>query len=335
MTNRERMMNVLNFKPVDRMPAIELMPWWDKTAARWTQDGIPKGTNLVKHWNLDVHHQVWIRSEEPDLYSHRKGDRHDRDVFYIENEADYDKILPDLYPEEAVIGNWAEDWLNDVKDAYAAGDEVVWMTILGYFWWPRVLFGIQPHLLSFYEHPDLYHRICHDNMEYHLRVIDEFCSICKPAFMTFAEDMSYNNGPMLSKAMFDEFIKPYYLKVIPVLQSHGTKVFVDTDGDPTMMIPWLLECGVDGLSPNERQSGVDVNWMRKEYPDFLMLGGYNKTIMKLGEAAMREEFERIIPAMESGGFIPSVDHQTPPDVSVENYAIYRKLQDEFCAKYHP
>jgi len=57
--------------------------------------------------------------------------------------------------------------------------------------------------------------------------------------------------------------------------------------------------------------------------------------MKLGEAAMREEFERIIPAMESGGFIPSVDHQTPPDVSVENYAIYRKLQDEFCAKYHP
>ena len=36
-----------------------------------------------------------------------------------------------------------------------------------------------------------------------------------------------------------------------------------------------------------------------------------------------------------GGFIPSVDHQTPPDVSAENYAIYRKLQDEFCERHHP
>jgi len=39
--------------------------------------------------------------------------------------------------------------------------------------------------------------------------------------------------------------------------------------------------------------------------------------------------------MKTGGFIPSVDHQTPPDVSMENYKIYRKLQDEFCVEYHP
>ena len=29
-------------------------------------------------------------------------------------------------------------------------------------------------------------------------------------FMTFGEDMSYNNGPMLSKECFDTFLLPYY-----------------------------------------------------------------------------------------------------------------------------
>ncbi|MCK4791957.1 MAG: hypothetical protein KAV87_49955 [Desulfobacteraceae bacterium] len=46
---------------------------------------------------------------------------------------------------------------------------------------------------------------------------------------------------------------------------------------------------------------------------------------------MRAEFERLVPLMNPGGFIPSVDHQTPPGVSLENYRIYRRLLDEFTA----
>ena len=48
-------------------------------------------------------------------------------------------------------------------------------------------------------------------------------------------------------------------------------------------------------------------------------------VMKHGEEAMRAEFERILPAIKSGRYIPSVDHQTPPDVSVENYRVYVRL----------
>ena len=63
-----------------------------------------------------------------------------------------------------------------------------------------------------------------------------------------------------------------------------------------------------------------------------MIGGYDKTIMHLGEEAMRREFERILPAMKSGRYIPSVDHQTPPDVSVEQYRIYGGLLEEYARK---
>jgi uroporphyrinogen-III decarboxylase len=63
-----------------------------------------------------------------------------------------------------------------------------------------------------------------------------------------------------------------------------------------------------------------------------MLGGYDKMVMPLGEQAMRAEFERLLPVMRTGGFIPSVDHQTPPGVSLENYRIYIRLFEEYALK---
>jgi hypothetical protein len=33
----------------------------------------------------------------------------------------------------------------------------------------------------------------------------------------------------------------------------------------------------------------------------------------------------------SGGFIPSVDHQTPPGVSLSSYRVFRRLLDEFTS----
>jgi hypothetical protein len=33
--------------------------------------------------------------------------------------------------------------------------------------------------------------------------------------------------------------------------------------------------------------------------------------------------------MRTGGFIPSVDHQTPPGVSLEQYRVYLRLLAEY------
>ena len=103
------------------------------------------------------------------------------------------------------------------------------------------------------------HRMNESLVQYHLACIEAVCDVMKPDFMTFAEDMSYNNGPMLSKGHFDTFLAPYYRRVVPELQRRGIPVLVDTDGDLTQMIPWLKSVGVQGILPLERQAGVDVN----------------------------------------------------------------------------
>jgi uroporphyrinogen-III decarboxylase len=156
--------------------------------------------------------------------------------------------------------------------------------------------------------------------------------VITPDFMTFGEDMSYNNGPMISEDSFDEFLLPYYEKIVPYIKAHGTKVIVDTDGDVSKMIPWLMRAGIEGVLPLERQAGVDVVALRELYPKFIFIGAFDKMTMRRGVDDMRAEFERLLPVMKTGGFIPSVDHQTPPDVPLERYKIYVEMLKEYAEK---
>ena len=71
--------------------------------------------------------------------------------------------------------------------------------------------------------------------------------------------------------------------------------------------------------------------LRRQFPEFALVGHYDKMVMPHGEAAMRAEFERLVPLMKTGGFIPSVDHQTPPGVSLEQYRAYLRLLKEYTA----
>jgi uroporphyrinogen-III decarboxylase len=75
--------------------------------------------------------------------------------------------------------------------------------------------------------------------------------------------------------------------------------------------------------------------LRERYPRLRMVGHFDKMTMNRGEAAMRGEFERLLPLMKKGGFIPSVDHQTPPGVSLEQYRVYLRLLEEYMDAGHP
>lgn len=55
-------------------------------------------------------------------------------------------------------------------------------------------------------------------------------------------------------------------------------------------------------------------------------------IMSDGEAALRREFERLLPCIRRGRYIVSVDHQTPPSVSAEEYRLYSSLLREYARK---
>jgi uroporphyrinogen-III decarboxylase len=205
------------------------------------------------------------------------------------------------------------------------GEAVVWITLEGYFWFPRTLMGFTKTCLAFYDQPELIHRINQDLTQFNLRILDGVARTCVPIFATIAEDMSYNHGPMISEQIFNEFVAPYYRQLVPRLRELGILVLVDTDGDVTLMVPWLFREGIQGVLPLERQAKVDGWRLRQRFPQLCMVGHFNKMVMNQGEEEIRAEFERLVPLMKSGRFIPSVDHQTPPGVSLQQYQDYLRL----------
>ena len=54
--------------------------------------------------------------------------------------------------------------------------------------------------------------------------------------MTFAEDMSYNHGPMIGREIFYEFVAPHYRELLPMLAERTIIPIVDTDGDVSIMV---------------------------------------------------------------------------------------------------
>ena len=55
-----------------------------------------------------------------------------------------------------------EERLKEIHEKHEEKGDIIWFTLHGHFWFPRQLFGIEDHLYSFYDYPELYHRICED-----------------------------------------------------------------------------------------------------------------------------------------------------------------------------
>ena len=325
MNTRERFHAVMEFKPFDRLPLLEWAGWWNQTIDRWHGEGLPAELTdryaICRHFGLDVYKQDWFAVMGPGC---RAPAAHGSGI--IENEADYDAALPYLYPPQPVdLDKWRA-----LAEEQERGDVVLWFTVDGFFWYARRLLGIERHLYAFYDQPELMHRINSDLAGWIVTVIEQVCSVCTPDFMTFGEDMSYNYGSMLSKDLFDEFMRPYYDRVIPALQQHGVIPVIDSDGDITVPAHWFAEAGLEGILPLERQAGVDIGRLRRDHPRMKFIGHFDKMTMNQGEASMREEFERLLPTAARGGFLPSCDHQTPPGVSYDNYRLYLDLFTEYA-----
>lgn len=324
MNHVERFRAVMNFEPVDRLPVWEWAMWWDKTIERWKNEGLPGRLNDVfeigEYFGLDPYRQFWFSTTDATieaLQHHVEG--------IVSNMDDYLKVRPRLFPDHRRAIESMRPWAL----RQARGEAVVWITLEGYFWFPRTLMGFTKISLAFYDQPELLHRINQDLTDFNLRILEQVAAVCAPTFVTLAEDMSYNHGPMISERHFDEFVAPYYRQLVPRLKELGAMTIVDTDGDVTQMAPWLLREGIQGVLPLERQAGVDGMALRNRFPTLRMVGHYNKLVMNQGEAAIRDEFERLLPLMKSGGFLPSVDHQTPPGVSLEQYRTYLRLLSEY------
>jgi len=235
--------------------------------------------------------------------------------------------LPERYPEDldARIAAWKQRDCPLILGTNCAAN--------GFYWRAREFMGTEALSTAFYEYPNLMHEM----MEFFADLVIE---TSRPVlekihvdYFTLNEDFAMKSGPLIGPGLYREFIFPHLERMVAFFRGHGTKHFaVDSDGDPTLLIPLMMDAGVDTAWPIERASGVSPQQWRKQFGRSLRLwGGVDKRELAKGPSAIHAHLREFIPLIEEGGYIPTIDHTVPPDVSWDQFRYYMDCKKALLA----
>lgn len=194
----------------------------------------------------------------------------------------------------------------------------------GFYWRARELLGTENLSLAWYDYPEMMHELMEIYAELIIEASRPVLDKIHVEYFVFNEDLSMKAGPLLSPKTYREFIFPHMRRVVDFLKSHGVRyIALDTDGDPTVLVSTFMEAGVDVLWPLERASEVDPVRVRQRFGKSLRLwGGVDKRVIAQGPKAINAHLLALAPLIEEGGYIPTVDHTVPPDISWDNFRYY-------------
>ncbi len=195
----------------------------------------------------------------------------------------------------------------------------------GFSFLGRHIMGEVNFMLSLYDDPGLIKEL----NEFYLRFVKQyFAEILASVEVDCAfilEDVAYRSGSFISEGMFREFMMPYYLEYIDFLHQFNVRnIIVDCDGLIDELIPLWVEAGVTGIFPIEAVN--DILKIRKEFPELVLMGGFDKKVLFADSNTERieAEFSKIEAVMQTGGYIPHIDHAVSEDVTWDNFKYYRR-----------
>ncbi len=365
-TLKERFISTMKFKPADRPWRWETLGFWNETIARWHGEGLPTAFDISEklfglnefdcqtpvHFQPDLHPGLFPLFDEEILDESENTikkisitgavvevpkDGHSIPPHILEgpvrDRASWEDMKVRLAPDTPGRVNQHE-WIFPLATEHGFP---MFVYICGIFGTLRHLFGVEPLMYAFYDQPELIHDIARNWVAMWKSVLAKIAGTYVPDMVNLWEDMCGRSGPLISPAMFETFMSPYYRELVTFMRNElgVTAVSADSDGDITLLIPKFVDAGVNMLYPFEVQAGMDVLKVRKEWPDqFVIWGGIDKRELAKDKAAIEKEVMKIVPPMlKAGGYIPGLDHLVHPEVPYENWLYFRDLTREVVDRY--
>jgi hypothetical protein len=350
MNERERFLRTMSFQAVDRVPLME-MGVWPEALDRWRHEGLPKWVTHLRHLEdylgLDRSFNVnWLPIEQgiyPGLrvsvieesetwkvvrdrdgvVTRRKKDGQSIPQyirFPVENEADYEALLPRLNGQDPA--RYPADFDEDLHWRRERG-EIIGLNFRSFFGFPRSLMGLENYCMAFYDQPNLVRRMIADRVRFANDVLKRVLATGKLDFVQIWEDMAFKTASLISPKLARAYMLPAYAELVNLLRTGGVAVImVDCDGHVNDLLPIYREAGINGTHPCEIAAGADPLVLRKQNPDCTLIGGMDKRLIAAGRDGIDAELRRLEPLWKEGGFIPLLDHFVPSDVSYDNYRYY-------------
>lgn len=360
----DRFVACLRGERVDRVPfgvGLGFRPWNQQILDRWARQAGREKLDLHQEFgydlafanpkvNLGVHppfdHQILSRGEgfvvSRDWRGILRRDREDGESmpefieYPVKTPDDWETFKGERWPVDGPA-RVSEDWtaFRDRLAQTGEGVQVGWFPF-GVFGTPRDTMGDEELLVSFYEYPDMVRDMMDRFTTVWLAVYEEVARQVRIDHIHIWEDMAGRQGSLISPAMVEAFMMPSYDRISAFAREHEVRlVSVDTDGDPSQLVPVMTRHGVTAMFPFEVAAGCDVFEFRRLHPTLGIWGGLDKRALTLGRHAIDHEMERAAGMIRLGRFIPMFDHLIPPDVAWPEFEYAMRRLKGVCCEVKP
>ena len=296
MNERERFRRLFRGEPVGRPPLLE-EGVRDEVLDSWHKQGLPRGKTHLEEFGLTPHENIG-----PDL---KYASSYDGRIFDL-SAREYRQAF-DVSP-----GRFPEDWGSTVKRLENRDHIVCIWAVRGFFQalgvgdWPtleQALIGTIREPEKVRDRMEMYGDFC-------ARMLDRTLQDVDPEFIYLSEPISNSEGPLISPAMFEEFMIPVYQRIITVAKNNGCEnILLSTYGNTTRLLPALIDAGITMLWMSEAAEVPELDYriLRRQFgPDLGLIGGIPLSILRSeSPERIRATLEAIVPPLlESGRYVP-------------------------------
>jgi uroporphyrinogen decarboxylase len=344
MTGKERIANILQRKPVDRIGLFE--HFWGDTEKKWRSEGhIAPEATLADHFGFDVQN-CWANNLvadldfEPETVEETEETRIVRDGngallrrhklhdttpehidFLVKDRAAWEEhIKPRLTPDPRRIN--FEDYSKGRAEAAAAGRFFCWSGV-NVFESIHPVCGHEHMLMGMLTDPDWVKDMVSTYADLTVILMEIlFEREGLPDGVWFYEDMGFKQHPFVSPDMYREIIQPAHAKTIAYAHSRGLPVIMHSCGYVEPLLPGMIEAGIDCLQVIEVKAGMDLLKLHADYGDKLsFMGGIDVRVLYTNDKAeIERELLAKIPVVKGGyGYVLHSDHSIPDQVEYESY----------------
>ncbi|MDR2376792.1 MAG: hypothetical protein LBD96_10195 [Treponema sp.] len=346
--NRERMIRSILGQDVDRLPLTIFDPW-PETVERWKREGYPEDADYNTYFGFDrgwgVFSHIGVNLGYYPAFESKVLEDRGRTKIIQDGAGSILEVMAGSYslPKfiRPAVSDWESwektkerlnprsperypDWEAEVKRFTESDSEVrIGCYPYGLFGTLRDMMGVEELLVNFYDQPELIHDMMDYLTDFWLAIYEETARHIQIDNIHIWEDMSGRQGPLISPAMFREFMTPNYKKIVAFAKDRNIPIVsVDTDGNMDVMMTVLSEAGINMVLPFEVQAGCDVVAIKKQYPHIGLLGGINKLALTKDRKAIDAELDRVDPLFHQSGYIPNLDHAVHLDISFDNFKYF-------------
>jgi uroporphyrinogen-III decarboxylase len=349
---RERFLKIMGLQPVDRLPIVIVEAIEGPTLRRWHHQGLPVGANVQGYLGMDrlefvsvdqhmlPRFQVQIleetdeyRTEVNELGTKTRYSRKDPDYLYgflehpVKDRRDWEALRERFDPKDPrrLLKDWGPEKVRYCQEV----DHPIGMVFHPFFFRRALyLMGLQSFMLALHDDPDLIHDMFEQTAQFCLEACRPVFAAVPIDFVAIAEDMAFRTGTQVSPRMYREFWYPHQRQVTDWLRDRRMPVIgLWNSGGITPLLPAMIELGYNMTFPVEAQAGLIVVDMAQEFGHSLRyMGSTGIQALIRGDEAIRQEVAaKVLPLLESGGYLPAPEDQIPPDAPLAHFEYYVEL----------